>query len=547
MRLWKAARFATLALATTLAACGGERGGAGSASEAGPPVRGGTAIFGVLSDFQAFNPVTNTHLTSRDVETFMLFTPLIQYDKDLNAVPWLAERWELSDTAVTFHLRDDVRWHDGQPVTADDVKFTFDLAKNPETASLLGSAFINMVRSATVLDPRTIHFSFVAPHSQALDGFWWSPLPKHLLENVAPSELGRADFNRNPVGSGPFRFVSWRPNQELLLAANDSFPAALGGRPNLDRVAFRIIPEPTTMVTELLSGTTDVIGYTLLPDQAQQIEQQGGRRAELRHYPYREFTYIGWNTTRPQFSDPRVRRALALALDRQGMIDALLHGYGQPASGMIPPWSPLAPDVPPMPFDPTTAKALLAEAGWTDRNGDGIVENAQGQPLRFTLLTNTGNQLRQDIVTVAQQQLRQVGVDVEVRTQEFQSMLAQHKARNYDAILTSWILDTFKVDPTPLFTCEEARKPGSANRAGYCNPEADRLIEQGLRTTDAAAAKPIWADFTRLLQQDQPITFLFWLDDLAGVGPRLHDVVMDPRGKLVNVQEWWIPEGQQRR
>jgi len=548
MRLWQAARLATLALGATLAACGGERGSAGTAAaEAGPPVDGGTATFGVLSDFQAFNPVTNTHLTSRDVETFMLFTPLIQYDQELNAVPWLAERWELSDTAVTFHLRSDVRWHDGQPVTAEDVKFTFDLAKNPETASLLGSAFLNMVRSATVVDSQTIHFSFVAPHSQAIDGFWWSPLPKHLLENVAPGQLARADFNRNPVGSGPFKFVSWRPNQDLTLAANDDFPAALGGRPHLDRIVFRIIPEPTTMVTELLSGTTDVIGYTLLPDQARQIEQQGGRRAELRHYPYREFYYLGWNNTRPQFQDARVRRALAMALDRARMVEALLHGYGELASGMIPPWSPLDPGLEALPYDPAAAQRLLAEAGWEDRNGDGIVENEAGQPLRFTLLTNTGNQLRQDIVTVAQQQLREIGVDVQVRTQEFQSMLAQHKARNYDAILTAWVLDTFKVDPTPLFTCAEARTPGSANRAGYCNPAADRLIEQGLRTTDAAAAKPIWAEFTRLLQQDQPITFLFWLEDLSGVGPRLHDVVMDPRGKLVNVQQWWIPASQQRR
>lgn len=530
-------------LALALGACGGGDRAADTAA-AGEPVQGGTAVFGVTADFQTFNPVSNTYALGTDVINNLLYTPLIQYDEDLQPRPWLAESWEMTDTSVIFRLRDDVRWHDGQPVTAEDVKFTFDLAKDPETASLLGSAYLNQVESATVVDPHTIRFGFVAPHAQALEDFWWPPLPKHLLGDVPPSELAQAAFNRKPVGSGPFRFGGWKPGQSATFVANDSFSAGLGGRPKLDRVVFRVIPEATTMVTELVSGTADAIGYTLLPDQAKQVESSGS--AELRHYPSREFYYIGWNPKRPHFADARVRRALAMALNRPQMIEALLGGYGEPAHGPIPPWSPLYSELDPLAFDPAAAKRLLAEAGWADRNGDGIVENAQGQPFRFTLLTNTGNQLRADIATVAQRQLRQIGVDAELRTVEFQSMLQQHKSREYDAIITSWLLDTFKVDPTPLFACAEARIPGSANRTGYCNPQADRLLEQGLRTPNPAEAKRTWASWEQLVQQDQPITFLFWSEDLAGVGARLQNVTMDVRSKLVNTPEWYIPAARQR-
>lgn len=499
-------------------------------------------MVGVMSDFQAFNPVTNTAILSDEVMKHMLFTPLVQYDADLQPQPHLAESWDLDEQGVTMRLRQDVLWHDGQPVTAEDVKFTFDLAKSEETASLLGSAYLTMVESATVVDPHTIRFEFVAPHAQPLDAFWWPPLPRHLLQDVAPAELGQAPFNASPVGSGPFRFVSWERGQRLTLEANDQYPEALGGRPYLDRVVFRVIPEATTMLTELMAGSADLIGWTLLPDQAQQLQNQSG--VEVRDFPSREFTYMGLNNARPQFQDAATRRALAMAVDRGQIIEALLHGYGEPAAGMIPAWSPMHPDVDPLPHDQAGARQLLQQAGW-QAGADGTLQR-QGQPLSFTLLVNAANRTHQDIATVIQQQLRQVGAQVEIRTVEFQTMLREHRARNYDAVLSNWTLDTFKVDPTPLFSCEQAHTEQSANRAGYCNPQLDQIMTQGLRMTDPGQAQRIWLDFTRVLQGEQPIIFLHWSNDLGAVGPRLQNVQTDIRSKLVNVHEWWIPADRQR-
>lgn len=509
----------------------------------GEPQPGGTAIIAVLTDFQAFNPVVNTSIITDEVMKQMLFTPIVQYDESLEPKPHLAESWELTDSSVTFRLRDDVRWHDGVPVTPEDVAFTFELAKNPETASLLGSAYLNQVASATVLDERTIRFNFVSPHAQALDGFWWPPLPRHLLEGIPPAELAQAPFNQQPVGSGPFRFLSWGRNQQLRLAANDDYPEGLGGRPYVDQVVFRVIPEPTTMITELLNGSADMIGYTLLPDQAVQLTNQRG--VELRHYPSREFTYVGWNNDHPLFEDARVRRALAMGINRPELIHAMLHDLAVPATGMIPPWSPLYHEIEPLPYDPAEARRLLGEAGWTDSNGDGVLDRA-GRPFRFQLLVNSANRMHQDIATVMQQGWGELGIAVDLRTLEFQTLLQQHRARQYDAVISNWTLDNFKVDPTPLFSCEQARQPGSANRAGFCDPAVDRLIQTGLSSTDPAEAAPIWREFSERIRDQQPITFLFWSEDLSGVGGRVQDIHTDVRSKIVNIGEWWIPESRRR-
>lgn len=517
-------------LAVLAAACGRE----------GAPRAGGTVIVGMRADFAGFNPITNTAQYTDELIKYALFTPLIQYDENLEVRPYLAESWELlGDTGVVFSLRRDVRWHDGQPVTAEDVVFTFDLAKDPATGSLIGSAYITEVARAEVVDSYTVRFTFARPHAQALEDFWWPPVPKHLLEGIAPEDLRNAPFNRAPVGSGPYRFVEWRANERLVLEPNPDFPEALGGPPALERVVFRIVPDPSTLLTELLTGRLQV-DIPVVPDQAAQIEENAN--LELFAFPSRTVYFIGWNTRREPFTDARVRRAMTHAINRQEIIEALLEGYGSPATSTIPPWSPLYPEtVEPLPYDPQQAMRLLEEAGWTDRNGDGIRENAAGRPLRFTLLSSDAP-LNRNVVAVVQSQLRQVGVDAQVRSLEFQTLLTQHRARDFDAVLQTWVLDNFQVASAPaaLFHSRWADVPRSANRSSFANPRADSLIDAGAAETDPERAREIWAAFTELLNQEQPFTFMFWLDELAGVSRTLGGVVMDPRGELVSIADWHV-------
>lgn len=506
------------------------------------PTPGGTVVVGARTDFGGFNPITNTDIVTVEVINFALFTPLIRYDEELGVEPYLAESWQLEgDTAVVFELRQDLFWHDGEPVTADDVVFTFELAKDPATASLLASAFLSEVERAEAQGPYTVRFDFSEPFAQALESFWWPPVPRHLLEGVDPSELRVAPFNRNPVGSGPYRFVEWLANDRLVVERNPEFPAALGGPPLPDRVFFRIIPEAPTMLTELLTGGVHV-DLPVIPEQAREIEARAD--LELFAFPGRTFYYLGWNNERAPFDDTRVRRAMTLALDRQEIIDALLAGYGTLATSPIPPWSPLDPGVEPLPHDPDAAAALLEEAGWVDQGDDGVRRNADGEALRFTLLTSDAP-LNRSVVEVAQAQLRRVGVEARIQVLEFQTLLTMHRGRDFDAVFTTWVLDNFQIASAPnaLFHSRWADVPGSANRSSVADSRLDALIDRGSAATDDEEAREIWQAFTEVLQEEQPVTFMFWLDELAASRAQLQGVTMDPRGELVSIAEWWLPRG----
>jgi peptide/nickel transport system substrate-binding protein len=525
MRGWRSTGVvATLLVAVS---CGGD-GGDGDAGE--------TIVVGMRSDFSGFNSITNSSLYTSEVINYALFTPLIQYDEGLEPVPYLAESWtEEGDTAVVFTLRSDVRWHDGQPVTAEDVKWTFDMAKDPASASLIGSAFLGKVASAEVVDANNVRFVYTEPHAQAIEDFWWAPMPKHLLEDVAAADLRNAEFNRNPVGSGPLQFAEWRANERLVLEPAADFPADLGGPARARRVVFRIVPEAATLLTELITGGVHV-DIPVLPEQANRIESSGD--TELHAFPGRTVYFLGWNNEREPFTDPALRLALATGINRQEIIDALLHGQGQLAESTIPPWHPLHPDVPALEYDPDRAGQLLEELGWTDTDGDGIREKG-AQPLAFTLLTSD-DALRRAVVEVLQSQLRTLGADVEIRVMEFQTMLAAHKSRDYDAVFTNWVLDNFQMASSPgaLFHSDLADEAESTNRSAVRIPELDQLIERGGAATDADEARQVWGDFTRVLQRDQPVTFMFWLNELAATRGELSGVTMDPRGELLTMPQW---------
>jgi len=508
-------------LALVFAACGGA---------------GDTVAVGMRVDFGGFNPITNTDQYTDELIKYALFTPLIRYDAELEVEPYLADSWTLAgDTAVVFELRRDVRWHDGVPVTAEDVKFTFDRAKNPVTASLVGSVFLAEVATATVLDSFRIRFDFARPHAQALEDFWWAPAPKHLLEEVAPERLAAAPFNQRPVGSGPFRFVDRRQNDRLVMEPNPDFPAALGG-PAAARVVLRIIPEPATTMTELLTGGIQV-NIPVEADQAELVLEAPGYR--LYDFPGRTLFYVGWNTRRAPFTSPIVRRAMTLAVDRQQIVDGLLEGYGTVATSTVPPWHPYHPDdVPPLPHDPAAARALLAEAGWRDRDGDGVRER-DGARLEFEILT-TDRPLNRAVVEVMQEQLRAVGARARIRVLEFQAMLAQHRARDFDAVLSNWVLDNFQMAaaPSALFHSRWAEVPNSANRSGVAIPRLDHLIDRAAAATEPTAARRIYREMTELLQAEQPFTFMFWVSELAAASTALDGVRMDQRGEFTSVADW---------
>jgi peptide/nickel transport system substrate-binding protein len=521
-----------------LAACsgGGSAGERPDAEEA--PVQGGTAIVSRISDFDAFNQFVSTDYDTSQTMRYMLYMPLVRLDDEMNYTPYLADSmWMPEDgSSISFRVREGLTWHDGTPVTAADVVWSTEMYMNPDLAyaNLQYFQFIDRVEK---VDDRTVTFHFTEPHSDApMDFTEWEAMPKHLLEDVPAAQMRNAEFNRRPVGNGPFRFVSWTANQDVVFEANPDFVL---GRPHLDRVVFRIIPEQTTELTELLTGGIDLV-RAIQPAEAARVENSDAAR--LIAYEARSYTYLAWNTKNPLFADPAVRRALTMGIDRQQIVDALLYGYAEIATADIMPFQwEFSKELEAWPYDPDRARRLLADAGWSDSNGDGILDKG-GRPFRFTLETNQGNDLREDIIVIVQSDLRKVGIDVQPRLAEWNSLIDRLKRKDFEAVVSGWSVD-FKFDPTETLSCGG----GVYNYPSYCNPQADSLSRAALTTLDRALAKPIWDRYQQVIHQDQPYTFLYYLTERLGVSNRLRGVTGDARGHLVTVAEWWIPEDQQRQ
>jgi peptide/nickel transport system substrate-binding protein len=371
-------------------------------------------------------------------------------------------------------------------------------------------------------------------------------LPRHLLEDVPPDELAQHPFGTQcPVGNGPFVFVSHRPQESWTFRANPVFPEALGGRPFVDRYVYRVIPEPATLLTELFSGTVDLY-LQPTPDQAEAIIENPD--TGLNSFFFRDFVFVGWNARKPQLADARVRRAITMGTDRQTIVQALLRGYGEVAYSSVPPFHfahdpSLASD---LAYDPRAAAALLDEAGWIDRDGDGVRERADGLPLSISVLYNTGNQLRQGIAELMQAQLRGIGIDVRPEVADFSNIIARimdPETRDFDGVVMGWVPE-FKVDDSDLFHSERIDQLYAW--AGTRNPEIDRLLDTLQLVVERDEARPLWRDYQTLLAEEQPYTFFYYPQRLEGVRTRLRNVVADSRGEWINVGKWWLDPADRR-
>jgi len=536
---WRVWRITTIAVTALVTACGGEERQGGGAEQVPDNARyGGTAVVAYLVEPSSLNHFASTDNISLELQDHVLFTTLIRYDDDLRPVPYLAERWDTAATAdglrLTFRLRDDVRWHDGPATTAHDVEFTFERIKDPTTA-YPNASLLSLYDSATVVDSLTISF-YLKRHPGFLDP--WRiipPMPRHILGDVAPVELRAHRFGAEPVGNGPFRFVEHRADDRWVFAANPDFPTELGGRPHLDRLVYRVIVEPTTRIAEHLAGNVDVY-LAVDPSQAATIETNPETR--ILAYPTRNYILIAWNGQRPLFADARARRALTMGIDRGEIVDVVRQGYGEIARGPVPPfhWAHHT-EMEPLPYDPAAARALLDSAGWIDRDGDGVRER-DVVSATFELRTHPSPS-RQDIMTLVQADLAEIGVEARLRVQEAQSLARDVTSaeRNFDAVVIGWAAE-FNLDDRIQFACSQIG--GAYQWASYCNPRVDELLDRVALMEDRARALPLWHEYQEILQWEQPYTFLYYEVRPNGVRERIHDVRMDIRGSLINVGEWWI-------
>jgi peptide/nickel transport system substrate-binding protein len=505
------------------------------------PERGGTVVIAGSSDLDVMNALVSGERWTQEIIRHVMFLPLLAYDAGLELEPRLARSFEQhGDTVVVFQLRDDVRWHDGVPTTAYDVAFSFERAKDPETA-FPNAAYFARWQDVEVLDSLTVRFR-MQPHLDPLAALPFFPImPRHWLDTIPPARLRQAAFNRQPVGNGPFRFVEYRANERWVFEANPDFSEGLGGRPHIDRLVWRVVPETSARVTELRVGTVDV----MLNPLAGQIPDLPNLRTIVR--PSRMYTFIGWNGRRPPLDDARVRRALAMALNRRQIVDALRDGHGEPAVGPIGPhhWS-YDSSMAALPYDVEAARALLRQAGIEDRSGDGMLQLPDGRPFAIELKMPAGDAFNRDLAELIRRDLTALGVRLTTRPTEFGTMVADISppGRNFDAVILAWESD-FRVDLRDLF--HSAAADGLFGMAGYRNAEVDSIIDRLQLVTDRTAAKPLLLRLQQVLRDEQPWGFLYYYPELLVARERVRGLDMDVRGVFINVQNWWVPRAAQGR
>jgi peptide/nickel transport system substrate-binding protein len=511
-----------------------------------PPPKVNQLIISSIGDASFLNPILSQDSASSDINGFV-FNGLIKYDRNLqNLVGELAESWKVEngqEPKITFSLRRGVRWHDGKPFTAHDVKFTYDKIMDEKTNTVRRSSY-ELVKTAEVLDPYTFRITYKQPFSPGLESWGIGIIPKHLLGD---EDINTTSFNRKPIGTGAFRFVEWVSDEKIVVEANPNY---FEGKPNLDRIVYRIIPE--TALNEMEIMTRGVDYSSVYPYEYRRMNEVPFLK--IYSQPSLGYTYIGYNLKNPIFQDKRVRRAFTHAINREEIVQYVLYGLGTVATGPFPNhlWY-CNPNVKPLPYDPQKARQILSEAGWKDTNGDGILDR-DGKPFKFTLITNSGNDTRRDVGVLVQRQLREIGIDVTFELYEWSVFLKNFvNAKHFDACVLGWSLS---VDPDAYEIWHSSQIETGFNFISYQNPEVDRLWEEGRKEYDVEKRRKIYWRIHELIADDQPYTFLYVplgmaalqkkfqiLERDAGGKEVLLPIQMEKAGLLYDLVKWQVPRG----
>lgn len=478
-------------------------------------------VIGFLGDATSLNPVVATDGQSYIAE-WPIFDSLVELDDKLGVKPLLAESWEVSKDglAYTFKLKKGVKWHDGKPFTARDVAFTFYSVLDPKVTTPHRAYFDALVgfpeltnkenprrpgelpvKPVEVVDDHTVRFRLRYPYGGFL-AVLVNPragiVPEHLLKGV---DLNTAEFNRKPVGTGPFKFVEWRRGERLVLEASPDYH---GGRPALDRLIYRVIPDAVVLLQELRAGGVDFIERPPLTEVAR-LKQTPGLKVLVADNT--SYTYFGLRQDLAPFDDVRVRRAFYHAIDVPAIVREVLQGYGAVATGQFPPssWA-FDPTVKPYAYDPKRATALLAEAGWK-AGPDGILAK-DGKRLSFSIRHDQADQNVKDSAIIIQEYLKKVGVEARLEPLDWPTFVKKLFASEFEAIVVGW---TNHHDPDPFaYTIWHSSLWKGRNFAHYKNPRADAALEAARRAAKQAERKKHYADFSRVLMEDAPYVFLYF-------------------------------------
>ena len=468
-----------------------------------------TAVMLIESSPTNLDPRIGTDAQSERIDK-LIFDALVERDETFNVRPWVAKSWEIPDPLTyVFHLRDDVRFHDGKALTSADVKWTIDsiLAGRVRSPKIGTYKYVDHIDAP---DPLTVVFHLKEPYSS-------------LLWNLADGGIGIVEAGatdgvaQHPVGSGPFRFESAAADRNVVLARNDQY---WGAKARIERVLFNVVPDDTTRALELRKGSADAAINSLNPDTVATLEQDANLAVD--RAPGTTYTYLALNLRDPILKDQRVRQALAYAIDREPMIHWLWHDMVRPAESVLPSqhWA-YNPGARKYPHDVARARSLLDEAGY--RAGH------DGVRFHLTMKTSTDGSTRL-LAAVLQQQVREAGIALDIRTYEFATLYSDVVKGAFQMYSLRWIGGNEDPDIFDYVFGSESFPPKAANRSYYVNPAVDKLVKDARYATDQARRQKDYFEIQQLVSEDQPYINLWYVDNVLVHTRRLQTMHLSPSG-----------------
>ncbi len=441
----------------------------------------------------------------------LLFNSLVRKGEQSDILPDLALSWEIPDpTTYVFHLRRDVRFHDGTLLTADDVVYTFESILDGTVQTSKMGAY-RLVDTVEALDPGTVRFTLTEPFAPFL---WNLALP---AIGIVPEGAG-SDFSSQPVGTGPFVFGHYIRDSEIVIRSN---PDYFGEAPRLDAVRFKIVPDAVVRALELRKGTVDIALNMLPADMVEALSQEP--HLEVLNSPGTNAQYLAFNLEDPLFSDLRVRRAIAHAVDREAIVRYLWRNQARLADSILPPenWA-YASDVSRYAYDPELAKSILEDAGY--------------DAISFTYRTST-DPLGLLVAAVLQQQFTDLGIDMQIRSNEFATFFSDVLAGNFQIYSLRWVGGNNDPDIFNLIFHSDMIPPNGANRGHYRNPEVDRWIELARRETDLEKRRAYYADIQKTVSDELPYVNLYYTNNVAVINNRIEGMRLGLAGDYEFLRE----------
>lgn len=470
-----------------------------------------------------------------------IYHSLLTYDGNLNLVPQLAEKYEVSNggKTITFTLRKDAVFSDGTPLTSADVSATFHAIINPATKTPYADDYLRVSKFETPT-PHSVRVSYNQAFAPALASWaGLSVLPAHVIGKEA--DFNATTLKEKPLGTGPYTLTRWRRGQDILLTAS----ANTWEKPYIRQLYYRIIPDQSTQWLELKAGNLDMLDLTPLAYTRLINKPWFTNNYATYRYLSSAYTYMGFNLNKPMFADRRTRQAMSYAVDRQGLINAVLFGQGEGIASIFKPgtWANNA-ELKPYPYNPQKARQLLAEAGWK-AGPDGVLQK-NGERFHFVLTTNQGNESRIKTAQILQTFFAEVGIEMEIRVQEWSTFLTNTvNPRKFDAVMLGW---TLPAEPDPYDVWHSSKTgPSEFNIVGFKNAGADAAIVASRHTFNQAERKKYLDRLQQILSDEQPYLWLYAPYALVAVHKRVQGVLPAPAGIGYNSVEWYVPGAWQLR